>query len=161
VNSFETKTICKSSGPTEDRRAPSTSTHWTLTRRRSGHRQLSSGLDSLGTCAAEADPQFTPMPFAAETEEKNQAPIRPNRSVIFVEGISSRTPTHFEQLLAAYCRNLGSSIKARNQKPIEHNENTHRGRRGGRAHGRVAPGSRLRSQHIHSGWSLSSDDGRR
>ena len=37
-------------------------THGALTRRRGGHRQLSSELDSLCTCAAEADPQVNRSP---------------------------------------------------------------------------------------------------
>ena len=136
-------------------------THGALTRRRGGHRQLSSELDSLCTCAAEADPQVQPMPFAAETEKK-QAPIRPNGSVIFVERYlfahSNPILNTSRRLIAA---TWGVQKKQETKKLNEHNENTHRGRCGGRAHGRVAPSPRLRGQHIHSGWSLSPDDGGR
>ena len=49
--------------------------------------------------------------------------------------------------------------KQQNKKPNETNENTHRGRRGGRAHGRVAAGPRLCSERTHPGRSLSPDHG--
>ena len=134
-------------------------THGALTRRRGGHRQLSSELDSLCTCAAEADPQVNRC-HSPRKRRKKQAPIRPNGSVIFVERYlfahSNPILNTSRRLIAA---TWGVQKKQETKKLNEHNENTHRGRRGGRAHGRVAPGPRLRSQHIHSGWSLSPDDG--
>ena len=134
-------------------------THGALTRRRGGHRQLSSELYSLCTSAAEADPQVNRC-HSPRKRRKKQAPIRPNGSVIFVERYlfahSNPILNTSRRLIAA---TWGVQKKQETKKLNEHNENTHRGRRGGRAHGRVAAGPRLCSERTHPGRGLSPDHG--